>query len=257
MSNSILAQLLKGAILKGDLKRAEYVSAFSADCLHIVKANNREPLASALKVVPVKKDGTAVKGWASLTHAVAVAVAILDQGFPTAGKGWIGGAGRGSFDKASQEVRAPYLLAHADAVSAFDKELAKFSEWCNAVELTEDEKSTKKAEAEAKKVKKAEDQREAILKAAVVSGEYVRADSLPKALGQADANELIGALSGFELTARQSRQLKDLVAAFEVAQLEASARADRAMQANRYQRDSPRATRSVAQHGGHRGCRPS
>lgn len=227
MSTSILLTLLKGAILKGDAKREEYVAGFSADAMHIVTANNRQPLMSALALLPAKKNGTAVKQWAGFAHAVGVAVATLDANLPN-GKGWLGGAGNGPFAKAEPEKRAPYLAAHTAAVAAFDSSLQAFAEWKAPAELTDDDKAAKESEQKAKKAKRDAEQKATILAAALQSGEFVRADSLPVAFGAASLDEHIGAIAGAPINSRQAAQLRDILARFEAAQLEAAAQSEAA-----------------------------
>lgn len=227
MSTSILLTLLKGAILKGDAKREEYVAGFSADAMHIVTANNRQPLLSAMAIVPTKRDGTAVKQWEGFAHSVGVAVAVLNGALPK-GKGWLGGAGNGPFDKATAEKRAPYLAAHAAAVAAFDDALQGFSAWCTAAEMTESEKIAKKAETDAKAAKKAADAKAAIVSAAVESGELVRADSLPLAFGAASIDDHLGAILGAPINGQQAEKLREVLARYEMAQQEAAAQSEAA-----------------------------
>lgn len=227
MSESILKTLLNGAILKGDAKRGEYVAAFSADVMHIATANNRAAILSALAVVPAKRDGTAVKQWAGFTHAVGVAIATIDAQLPGS-KGWIGGAGRGPFAKASQDARAPYLAAHAASVAAFDAALATFPEWVDKAELSEAEKAEKAEKAKTEKAEKAEKVRAEALRAAIESGEVVRADSLPVAFHAATLDDHIGAITGAPINSKQASLLRDILARFELAQLEAAAQGQNA-----------------------------
>lgn len=142
---------------------------FSADLMHLVNANNEQPLAEAIAMLPMGKAKVKGKQNQAIGDAIARAVKATREALPD-GAGWIG-AVNGSFSKASKDARTPYLIAHAAGVECFAAVLAESGEFVSAPKKTDEEKAKAKAEKDAAKAKALED----TIAAKVEAGELVRA----------------------------------------------------------------------------------
>jgi len=176
MSASALLTIINARNANPATLRAMLCEAFKADALHLVTANNGEPMQSAINALPMGK--TQIKGAQNkaLGDAIGQGVAALRKALPD-GQGWIGAA-RGSFAKASKADRAPYEQAHALACEAFAECLNASEAWADKPEVTPEEKAQKKAEREAAKAEAEAAIVKAGIDARIASGELVPADKV-------------------------------------------------------------------------------
>lgn len=177
---------------------------FAADLMHLVNANNEQPLSEAVATLPMGKSKVKGKQNQVIGDAIGQAIKATRDALP-GNAGWIG-AVNGSFSKASKDARTPYLIAHAAGVECFAAVLAESGEFVSAPKKTDEEKAKAKAEKDAAKAKALED----IISAKVEAGELVRASDVVTLTHEDMAQALIRA-------ARDGDMTPDIVALLEEA----------------------------------------
>lgn len=211
MSKSALALFIRTITADASTLRTMAADAFSADALHLVTANNGQPLADAMASLPANAKGDKIKGSKNLELAgcIDAGVAAMVAALPN-NSGWVGAA-RGSFARASKEDRAPYLSAHADGVAAFVSALNASEAWADKVQKTKEEKAAEKAEKDAAKAEALAKEVESAINARIENGEIVRAEYV-HTLNDFSADALIIELSSRTLTNDQRAMLADMLA---------------------------------------------
>jgi septum formation inhibitor MinC len=139
------------------------VDSYTADYRTFATGNNRGPLEEAVKILTGSK----------LDKALGLAIS---KGYE-AGDLTIGyiGSVTGKYANQPSETHAKYDGAIERATSAFRVALTDSGLFAEKTEATKEEKEKAKSEREEKKAKEAAEQKAAILHAAVISGEVVRA----------------------------------------------------------------------------------
>ena len=139
------------------------VDSYTADYRTFATGNNRGPLNEAVQILTGSK----------LDKALALAIS---KGYEAGGLtiGYIGSVD-GKYAVQPPETHAKYDGAIERATSAFRVALIDSGLFAEKTEATKEEKEKAKSEREEKKAKEAAEQKAAILHAAVVSGEVVRA----------------------------------------------------------------------------------
>ena len=139
------------------------VESYGKDYTTFATGNNRAPLEEAVKILTGSK----------LDKALALAIS---KGYE-AGDLTVGyiGAVTGKYSAQPADVHAKYDGAIERATSAFRVALTDSGLFAEKTEATKEEKEKAKAEREEKRAKEAAEQKAAILHAAVISGEVVRA----------------------------------------------------------------------------------
>ena len=139
------------------------VESYGADYRTFATGNNRAPLEEAVKILSGSK----------LDKALALAIS---KGYE-AGDLTVGyiGAVSGKYSAQPADVHAKYDGATERATSAFRVALTDSGLFAEKTEATKEEKEKAKSEREEKKAKEAAEQKAAILHAAVLAGEVVRA----------------------------------------------------------------------------------
>ena len=142
------------------------VDSYEKDYTTFATGNNRGPLNEAVKILTGSK----------LDKALALAIS---NGYEAGGLtiGYIGSVD-GKYANQPSETHAKYDEAIEKATSAFRVALTDSGLFAEKTEATKEEKEKAKAEREEKKAKEAAEQKAAILHAAVLSGEVVRAESV-------------------------------------------------------------------------------
>ncbi len=139
------------------------VESYGKDYTTFATGNNRGPLEEAVKILTGSK----------LDKALSLAIS---KGYEAGGltTGYIG-AVSGKYAAQPAETHAKYDGAIEEATSAFRVALTDSGLFAEKTEATKEEKEKAKAEREEKRAKEAAEQKAAILHAAVISGEVVRA----------------------------------------------------------------------------------
>ncbi len=137
--------------------------SYGKDYTTFATGNNRGPLEEAVKILTGSK----------LDKALGLAIS---KGYDAGGltTGYIG-AVPGKYAAQPPETHAKYDGAIEDATAAFRAALTDSGLFAEKTEATKEEKEKAKAEREEKRAKEAAEQKAAILHAAVISGEVVRA----------------------------------------------------------------------------------
>ena len=142
------------------------VGAYEKDFGTYARGNNKTPLESAAKLLTTGKMDKAIKLALADGHT---AGGLVD--------GYIGSVS-GKWADQSDTVQAPFLEAIERATEAFRLTLVNSELFNEKPELTKEEKQKAKSEREEKKSKETAEQKAAILNAAVVAGEVVRAEDV-------------------------------------------------------------------------------
>lgn len=171
MSVSKLADFINARNLSGVALASHLTGAFADDAMHLVNANNSQPLTLAAQSLPMGKKAITGKQNQAIGAAIGHAVKAMADALPD-GQGWIG-AVHGAFGKAPKEARAPYLAAHAIGVAAFGQSLADSGEFTDKAPKTDAQKAAEKAEKEEKAQKAAAEQKAAVKAAMLASGEVI------------------------------------------------------------------------------------
>ncbi len=139
------------------------VESYASDYRTFATGNNRGPLEEAVKILTGSK----------LDKALVLAIS---KGYDAGGltTGYVG-AVTGKYAAQPAETHAKYDGAIEEATSAFRVALTDSGLFAEKTEATKEEKEKAKAEREEKRAKEAAEQKAAILHAAVISGEVVRA----------------------------------------------------------------------------------
>lgn len=176
MSVSRLALLIATRNATPDALATMATDAFSADLLHLINANNEQPLSTAVAALPMGKAQVKGKQNQALGAAIAQAVKVTRAALPD-NAGWIG-AVHGQFSKASKDARTPYLIAHAEGVAAFALSLEQSGAFAPVVKKTEAEKAAAKSEREEAAAKVLSEQVKAAIDARIVAGELVKREDV-------------------------------------------------------------------------------
>ena len=155
------------------------VDSYTADYRTFATGNNRTPLEEAVKILTGSK----------LDKALALAIS---KGYDAGGltTGYIG-AVTGKYASQPSETHAKYDGAIERATGAFRVALTDSGLFAEKEEKSKEEKEKAKAEREEEKAKKEAETKAAILHAAVVSGEVVRAADIVPA---PDAHEMVSVI---------------------------------------------------------------
>ncbi len=147
------------------------VESYSKDYTTFATGNNRGPLEEAVKILTGSK----------LDKALGLAIS---KGYDAGGltTGYIGSVS-GKYAAQPAETHAKYDGAIEEATSAFRVALTDSGLFAEKEEKSKEEKEKAKAEREEKRAKEVAEQRAAILHAAVISGEVVRAADIVPAPG--------------------------------------------------------------------------
>ena len=142
------------------------VDSYTADYRTFATGNNRGPLEEAVKILTGSK----------LDKALGLAIS---KGYEAGGLtvGYIGSVS-GKYAIQPSETHEKYDDAIERATSAFRVALTDSGLFAEKPELTKEEKEKAKAERDEKKAKETAEQKAAILNAAVISGEVVRAEDV-------------------------------------------------------------------------------
>ena len=142
------------------------VESYEKDYTTFATGNNRAPLEEAVKILTASK----------LDKALALAIS---KGYEAGGLtiGYIGSVS-GKYAIQPSATHAKYDDAIERATSAFRVAMIDSELFAEKPEVTKEEKEKAKAEREEKKAKEAAEQKAAILNAAVISGEVVRAENV-------------------------------------------------------------------------------
>lgn len=211
--------------------RAQAIIAFSSDALHLVTANNGQPLIDAAQAFPVTKNDK-IKGPknVALADALSAGIQAIRAALPVNDKGdasgWIGAA-NGPFSKAALSVRTPYLQAHAAGVQAFETAVNASEALADKVEKTEEEKAKAKADKATKAAKATAEATEATINAMVEAGQLTRGAPVTLTVGDM-ATMLMRAAQNGEIDAATLAILSEVVA---VASLPTVAEKEQVLQA--------------------------
>lgn len=178
------------------------VDSYTADYRTFATGNNRAPLEEAVKILTGSK----------LDKALALAIA---KGYDAGGltTGYVG-AVTGKYAVQPPETHAKYDGAIERATSAFRVALTDSGLFAEKAEATKEEKEKAKAEREEKKAKEAAEQKAAILHAAVLSGEVVRAaDIVPAPDTHEMASIICNSIVAGLLTADELEMLRTALSA--------------------------------------------
>ena len=151
------------------------VDSYYKDYGTFARGNNRTPLEAAAKLLQTSKLDKAIKQG-------------LSDGQTAGGlvNGYVG-AVSGKWADQTPEKQAPFIEAIDKATAAFRVTLTASGLFNEKPELTKEEREAKKEEREAKKAQSEEETKKAIIGAAILAGEIVRAEDVVAGASLGDA----------------------------------------------------------------------
>lgn len=179
MANNALQSVIQILHRNGAVIVASLTEAFKSDYGQFSRANNREPLNSAVKILAKSKTDKAIDA--------AIHAAMLAGNLPA---GYVG-AVTGKYLAQPEHVREKYEAAIERAVAAFEATIVESGVFADKAPKTEAEKQKAKEEQAAKK----QAELDAHVNALIVAGELVRASDVQRGgLGQTELTDKIVAL---------------------------------------------------------------